>query len=169
MTTLVKQRTSTAAKALYLILMGLAVVGIGTIMGFIGGANKGYSGLNRPTFTPPDIVFSIAWSILYFGMGAAFYLILQEKPLTREARIGRNSAITLFIVQLVLNLVWPIVFFRAEMYLVAFVWLAVLTALVTALMLVTFKVNKAAAIIFIPYLAWLIFATYLNLMILVYN
>lgn len=169
MTTYAKERTSTALKALYLILMGLAVVGLGTLFGFIGDANKGYTGLTRPTFTPPDIVFSIVWPVLYFMMGASFYLTLQQEVFSKEMRATRTVSIIIFLVQLVVNLTWPIVFFRAEMYLFAFIWLAVLVAMVTALMIVNFRVNVTSAILIIPYLLWLVFATYLNLMILVFN
>ncbi len=169
MSSYVKERTSTGLKILYAILMGAASLAIGTLMGFIGNAREGYSGLNRPTFTPPDILFSVVWSILYFIMGIAFYLLLASTPASREEKAARTASIVLFLVQYVVNVVWPIIFFKANMYTFAFIWLGLLDALVGALVTVSFKVSKTAAIMLIPYLLWLFFATYLTLMILVYN
>lgn len=164
-----KQRTSVAMKIFMFILSGLLTLSIGSLMGLVGGAKEGYSGLNRPIFTPPDIVFPIAWSILYFIMGGAFYLVIDSATVSREQKTLRTVSIALFIIQFVVNIVWPIIFFRADMYLFAFVWLCILVALVVALTIITFKVNKASAIMLIPYVAWLIFASYLNLMVLVFN
>lgn len=169
MNTYAKSRTSTGLKVLLATLMGLASLAIGTLMGFVGNAKEGYSGLNRPTFTPPDVLFSVVWSVLYFIMGIAFYLLLASTPISREGRASRVASIVLFIAQFVVNVVWPIIFFRADMYLFSFIWLALLVALVVALIVVSFNVNKASAIMLIPYLVWLLFATYLTLMILVYN
>ena len=169
MNTYVKNRTSAGLKILYAVLMGLCTLAIGTLMGFVGNAKEGYKGLNRPTFTPPDAIFPIVWSVLYFLMGVAFYLLVASTPISKEARSARVASIILFVAQFVVNIVWPIIFFRADMYLFAFIWLAVLDALVASLITVSFKVSKWCAIIHIVYLAWLLFATYLNLMILIYN
>ena len=164
-----KNRVSTGLKILYACLMGLCTLAIGTLMGFIGGANEGYHALNRPPLTPPDAVFPIVWSVLYFLMGIAFYLLVASTPVNKEAQSARTAGIILFAIQFVVNIVWPIIFFRADMYLFAFIWLAVLDALVVSIISVSFKVSKWCAIIHIAYLAWLLFATYLNLMILIYN
>lgn len=169
MNTYAKNRTSSGLKILYAVLMGLCTLAIGTLMGFVGNAREGYKGLNRPTFTPPDAIFPVVWSVLYFLMGIAFYLLVASTPISKEARSARVASIILFATQFVVNIVWPIIFFRADMYLFAFIWLAVLDALVASLITVSFKVNKWCAIIHIVYLAWLLFATYLNLMILIYN
>ena len=75
----------------------------------------------------------------------------------------------IFFVQLAFNFTWTPIFFKARLYFFAFVWLAVLDAMVTALIILNFKINKWSAILLIPYLAWILFATYLNVMIAVYN
>lgn len=170
MTTAVKrQRITPAMHFLYLLLIAAATIALGTFLGFLGGATEGYSGLVRPVFMPPDIVFSIVWPILYFMMAASFYITIVETPYTKETKALRIASIVLFAVQLTVNVTWPMIFFKADMYFFAFIWLAVLDALVTALVIINFKVNVWSAILLIPYLGWIIFATCLNVMIAVFN
>lgn len=149
---------------LYLILTALATVGAGSLMGLIGGANNGYSGLVRPSFTPPDTLFPIVWSVMYAVIGASLYLTIAAP------KSGyRTASLWLFGVQLLLNFGWIPVFFLLKAYFAAFLIIAALDAIVLALVLADFKVNKVAASLMIPYLAWLVFATVLNVSILVFN
>lgn len=165
----VKQKTSAGLHALYFILTGLASLGIGSLMGFIGGANEGYAGLVRPPFTPPDVTFSIVWSVLYFIIGGAFYLTLAYVPKTHEERNVKNAAVLVGAVSFLVNITWTPIFFKADLYFFAFIWLAILDAMITALVILEFKVSKAAAIMNIPYLGWILFATALNVFIAIYN
>ncbi len=150
-------------------LSALCTVVIGSIVGMLGGARQGYTGLVRPTFTPPDVVFSIVWPVLYAMMGVSFYLTLVSRPLTREKRTLRIVSFVLFFVQLFINLSWVPLFFKGEKYFLGFVWLAVLNAVITALIIINFKVNTWSAILLIPYLGWTMFATALNIFIAVYQ
>ena len=102
-------------------------------------------------------------------MGASFYLTLITTPSNKEEKTIRIVSIVIFFVQLAFNFTWTPIFFKARLYFFAFVWLAVLDAMVTALIILNFKINKWSAILLIPYLAWILFATYLNVMIAVYN
>lgn len=163
------RQNSMAINFLYMLLAGGIVLGLGYLFGFLGGSNEGYAGLVRPQFMPPDITFSIVWPILYFMMGVSFYLVLATSPITRENKAVRITSIILFCVQLAVNLSYPFIFFMADMYFFAFVWLAILDALVIALIILNFRINAWSAILLIPYLAWDIFATVLNIMIAVYN
>lgn len=165
----VNQKTGAGLRALYFILMGLASLGIGSLMGFIGGANEGYAGLVRPPFTPPDVTFSVVWSVLYFIMGGAFYLTLAYSPGTHEERNIKNAAVLVSVVSFLVNITWTPIFFKADLYFFAFIWLAILDAMITALVILEFKVSKAAAILNIPYLGWILFATALNVFIAIYN
>ena len=111
----------------------------------------------QPGFTPPDIVFPIVWTILYalMGIGMArvqLYGMLPEK----------NIAGNLFIMQLVLNFFWPLVFFNAQAYGLALAFLGVLWILVYRMLLVFRKEDKLAGNLQIPYLIWLSFAAILN-------
>lgn len=165
----VKRRTSVGVHAVYFILMGLASLGIGSLMGFIGGAQEGYAGLVRPPFTPPDVTFSIVWSVLYFIMGGAFYLTLAYSPKTHEERAIKNAAVLVSVVSYIVNITWTPIFFKADLYFFAFVWLAILDAMITALVILDFRLSKAAAIMNILYLGWILFATALNIFIAIYN
>ena len=153
-------------KAIKFIACVAGVMVIGWLAGMLGGADKGYSNLVRPAFTPPDLVFSIVWPILYALMGVSFYLIINDKNLNGGVRI---ASILIFALQLTLNVIYVPVFFNAQAYLIAFVILAVLTATVTALIFINFKLNKLSAIMLLPYLAWLFFAVYLNACIVALN
>ena len=149
---------------LYLILTALATVGAGSLMGLVGGAQNGYAGLVRPAFTPPDAVFPIVWSVTYAVIGASLYLtIAAPKSDYKTASLWLNG------IGLLLNFGWIPVFFLAKAYFAAFLIIAALDAVVLAVILVNFKVNKIAASLNMPYLTWLIFATVLNVSILVFN
>ena len=142
------------------------VMVLGWIAGIVGGANKGYTALIRPALTPPDVVFSIVWPILYALMGVSLYLIISDKTLNDG---GRIASIIIFALQMTLNISYIPVFFNLRAYLFAFVILALLCATVTALVIVNFKLNQTSAVLLLPYLAWLLFAVYLNASIVALN
>ncbi len=154
----------TKLNAFRAILFAMATVAAGSLVGFLGGAKNGYEGLVRPTFTPPDFVFPIAWSVLYAAMGVSLYLTFRAND-----DGYKTAAIALFFVQIALNFAWVPTFFLLKAFFAAFLILAALDSLTLALIVVDFKVSKVAAALDIPYLAWLIFATVLNVAILVFN
>ena len=164
------EKIITNKSKLYIFLeaLGFAVITVtlGWIVGMLGGATKGYTGLVRPDFTPPDIVFSIVWPILYALIGVSLYLTVISETENKGLRI---ASFVIWGVQLVLNLLWVPVFFNARQFLWAFIIIAIVDAMVATLIVINFRINKWSAILLIPYFAWLIFATYLNIMILVYN
>ena len=122
-----------------------------------------YPYLQKPTLTPPNIVFPIAWSIIYLCMGISIGLILISG--TRE----KNVLTGLFIVQLFLNFCWSILFFYFRNPLWGFVDILLLDLVVTSYAIKSYPVKKASSLLFIPYLLWIYFATYLNGYILIYN
>ncbi len=149
----------------YFLLIVAVIMGLGFLSGIIGGAKEGYSGLTRPTFTPPNIVFSIVWPLLYFMMGCSVFAVIfsDAKPALK------TTSIVLFSLSLAVNLAWPIVFFRLDAYFISFLLLAVLVAHVIAVIVVNFFINKTSALLLIPYALWLLFACYLTIMIVIYN
>jgi tryptophan-rich sensory protein len=153
-------------KVIKLVACVAIVMIVGWLAGLLGNANDGYTSLVRPALTPPDIVFSIVWPILYALMGVSLYLIIGEKSINGGVRI---ASITLFVVQLALNITYIPVFFTLKSYLIAFIVLALLSATVSALAMVNFRANKLSAILLLPYLAWLLFAVYLNASIVALN
>ena len=114
--------------------------------------------IEQPVLTPPDIVFPIVWTILYALMGfSAARISLQ--PQSEE----RSKGLKLFLVQLAVNFFWSLLFFNAQAFGLAFVWLIILWILVAYMILVFQKTDSLAANLQIPYLIWLTFAAYLNL------
>lgn len=118
-----------------------------------------YAGMEKPPLSPPPWVFSVAWTILYLMMGRASYFIFVSE------NSGRNKsvAIALYLLQLVMNFMWAIIFFNWGNYLFALIWLIVLLCVVILCTQAFYKVSKGAAYMMIPYCLWLVFATYLNL------
>lgn len=125
-----------------------------------------YAALNKPALSPPGAMFGIVWSVLFILMGissAIIYMKRDEKP--EEAA----AALRIYAFQLAINFFWPIIFFNLGAYLFAFIWI-LLTMVFVALMISAFrKISPLAAYLQLPYLLWLIFAGYLNLMIFIMN
>ena len=114
--------------------------------------------ITKPPLSPPAIVFPIAWGILYalMGIGAAR---VRLAPNSKEQQTGIN----LFIAQLIVNFFWSPLFFNAQAFGFAFLWLILLWVLVFWMILTFRKTDRRSAILQIPYLIWLTFAAYLNL------
>lgn len=138
------------------LVLPLAVGGLAALL--TGESMQSYSELAQPPFSPPGIVFPIAWTALYLLMGISSYLVCDAPaPLAL-----RKRAAVLYILQLFLNFVWPILFFKFQAYLAAFIWLLALLGLVIAMVLAFRRVSHAAAWLQLPYLLWVCFAAYLN-------
>ena len=123
-----------------------------------------YGTVTQPPLSPPAVIFPIAWTILYTLMGIASALVWRERH-TKQ----RESGLVLYGLQLILNFFWTFVFFSAREYWFAFGWLI---ALLIAVILTTVffkKVSKPAFLLMLPYIAWLLFAAYLNLGVAVLN
>ncbi len=132
-----------------------------------GHTDAWYNSLVNSSLTPPPMVFSVAWTILYTLLGIALFLIWRAKA--RDERTGVSAAEWLFFFQMVLNALWSYVFFGLHMPLLAlFVMVALI--LVSMWMAREFEhVSRAAYYLVWPYIAWLLFAFYLNGVITVLN
>jgi tryptophan-rich sensory protein len=119
--------------------------------------NPWYASLAKPDFTPPGWMFGLAWSVLYLLMGVALVLVLAA----RGAR-GRQAAIIAFVVQLVLNLAWPPLFFRAHEIGPALILIIALLVAATVTAALFWRVRRVAGLLLLPYLAWLCLALALN-------
>ena len=111
----------------------------------------------QPPLSPPAILFPIVWTLLYalMGIGAAR---VSNAPDSK----ARSRGLNLFIVQLIVNFFWSLIFFNARAYGFALLWLLLLFVLVLWMTLEFRKVDPLAALLQIPYLLWLAFAAYLN-------
>lgn len=142
--------------AIPLIVGGLAGLLTMNSMGF-------YETINKPPLAPPGFLFPIVWGLLYTLMGVSSYLVWKEK--TAESRM----ALYIYAFQLILNFIWPLLFFNGRMFLFSFVWLIILLITVIYMTIKFYNVNKLAGILQIPYILWLTFASYLNLAIFLLN
>jgi tryptophan-rich sensory protein len=116
-----------------------------------------YALLNKPAFNPPGWIFGPMWSILYILMGISLFLIWRSAP-----GALRNRALLIFGIQLLLNFAWSFVFFYFGQPGLAFAEIILLWICILAMILQFRRISQTAALLQIPYLAWVGFAAYLN-------
>ena len=124
-----------------------------------------YAEIRNPPLSPPGWLFPVVWTILYALMGIGAYIVYRND----DADSDRNTALGLYVIQLGVNFLWSIIFFRFKLFAVAALTALILVLLVAAMLLAFRKVNKTAAAINIPYLLWLIFAAYLSFGVWILN
>jgi len=120
-----------------------------------------YTTLNKPPFTPPSWVFPIAWSVLYILMGISLYILWKKK--------NTKTATHLFMLQLILNLLWSILFFGLKMPAIALIELLLLLGTVLITTKKFYEISRTAAYLMVPYILWLCFAALLNYYIVILN
>ncbi len=135
---------------------------IGAIVGLVTSSSIEYNALQKPPLAPPGILFPIVWTILYILMGTSYAILKTKNQLDSEA-------IFLYNLQLFVNAMWSIIFFNLEWRFFAFIWILILDFLVIAMIMNFYHKNKLAGLLQIPYLLWILFATYLNLSIYLIN
>ena len=141
----------------------LAVGTLSSIL--VGDAVLEYAGMNKPPLSPPGWIFPAVWTLLYALMGFASWLVyISEASQPRKKR-----ALALYALQLAVNFVWPLIFFKAMWYLAAFFWLLLLWLLVIACTVRFYCIRRSAAWMLLPYVLWLSFAAYLNLGVYLLN
>jgi translocator protein len=121
-----------------------------------------YATLNRPNFAPPNWLFAPAWTLLFILMGIAFYLIWQSPVKGSQEKIKRQ-AINFFLIQLVFNTLWSVIFFGQQLLYLAFIEIVILWILILLTILRFNKIKPLASYLMIPYLLWVSFAATLNL------
>lgn len=136
----------------------LISLGTGVISGFLTfGSMAQYQEMYHPPLAPPGWVFPVVWLLLYTLMGIASYRIYLKNP--------KAEALKLYLIQLAVNFFWPVFFFNLGWQLFAAVWLLVLWYLVFVMIKEFARIDEGAARLMIPYLVWLTFAAYLNIVI----
>ena len=111
----------------------------------------------QPPLSPSALVFPIVWAVLYALMGVGAARIYLSPASSRRSR-----GLMLFLVQLVFNFFWSVIFFNSRQFGFALIWLAALWALILGMILLFRQVDRPAALLQIPYLLWVSFALYLN-------
>ena len=123
-----------------------------------------YPLLQKSILTPPSFVFAFIWGILYAILGISTFLAFKSAK-----RQGKSSVLIMFFTQLCFNLLWSIFFFGMRMPLIAFVEIFFLITITLNMMKVYKRYNFASYLLLYPYILWIIFATYLNFVIVLKN
>lgn len=130
-----------------------------------GAISTWYATLQKPSFTPPNWLFAPAWTTLYLLMAIAAFAVWRKGA--GNQRVA--TALSYFLAQLVLNMMWSFVFFGlksplAGVAVIAGLWVAILVTIVKF-----FPVSKVAAILLLPYILWVSFAAALNISVWILN
>jgi translocator protein len=131
----------------------------------IGAVDAWYTTLVKPELSPPNWLFGPVWTVLYACMAIAAWRVYEK----RKSDKSSECALLLYGIHLALNAFWSIVFFGLHAPLLALGVIAALLGFIIVLTILFFRIDRIAGILFIPYLAWVLFAAYLNVMIVVLN
>jgi len=154
-----KLRNSKLSNIAALIASIIIAEGAGALSAYLGMSNReNYESFIKPSFAPPDWVFGIVWIVLYLLMAIAAYRIW----LKGKKGINIRKALTLYGIQLLLNFLWTIIFFRFRLIGLAFFELMLLLIFILLTTFEFFRIDKTAGILMIPYILWVSFAGVLN-------
>ncbi|MCJ7578812.1 MAG: tryptophan-rich sensory protein [candidate division Zixibacteria bacterium] len=120
-----------------------------------------YVSLNKPSFTPANWLFSPVWITLFVLMGISAFLVWNKGLDDKRVK----TALSIFAVQLILNILWSAVFFGFRSPLAGLIEIAILWMAILLTTLNFFKVSKTAGLLLLPYILWVSFATVLNFFI----
>lgn len=156
----------TAKNKLFFLCLAVPL-GVGLISGLLilPVARPVYKGLTKPPFSPPSWLFPLAWFLLYLLMGAATWFVVTASSFQQDLHI----ALMLFTAQLMLSFLWPVTFFRLQLFGLAFLILCFLWFLLFLNLTVYYRISKTAGKLFLPYVLWVFYALYLNLGIIFLN
>ncbi|MFP9116497.1 TspO/MBR family protein [Flavobacterium sp. RNTU_13] len=149
------------SKTMKILVMVATTLTLGYISGLVtqSSVNTWYPTLNKPFFTPPNAVFPIAWSTLYVFMGIAAGLVWARIEVQTELV---KKGLKFFAVQLALNMLWSYLFFGLKNPLVALIEVVLLWLMIYETWHVFKRVDRIAGWLFVPYLAWVTYASVLN-------
>lgn len=142
----------TERRALFLFVVGVLVAGLA--IGSLTVPDGWYAALAKPWFNPPNWVFPPAWTILYVLIGVAGWRVWRLPE--------RGGTLNAWIAQTVLNFSWTPVFFRLHQTGAAFAVILTLLAVILAFIALAWRRDRTAALLFLPYAAWVAFASTLN-------
>ena len=116
-----------------------------------------FTTIQKPSWNPPNWLFGPVWTTLYVLMGIAFFLVWRSPNSADKSR-----AMLIFALQLVLNFFWSFIFFKQQNISGAFIEILFMLAAIVVTIVLFSKVNRTAAWLLAPYLAWVSFASFLN-------
>jgi tryptophan-rich sensory protein len=114
--------------------------------------------MRQSKLTPPPIVFRIVWPLLYTSMFISLIIYI----LSYRNNWWISNGFIFFTIQLLLNVLWPYLYFNLNQYCLSFILILLLIMSVITTMYFFYQVNKISSFILLPYLIWLLFASYLN-------
>ncbi len=132
---------------------------------FAGNIGEAYQTLEKPPLSPPAIVFPIVWTILYALMGISACIIYGSNAEKKQ----KDSALRTYRIQLLVNFLWSIVYFRFQALWTSVIVITALLVLIVVMIVKFYRIDKTAAFLNIPYLVWVLFASYLNVATAVIN
>lgn len=137
-------------------LIGFLVLtlGGGLVLGYLTAPGPWYQQLAKPPFNPPDWLFAPVWTVLYVLIAIAGWRVYRREP--------DGAAMKLWWLQLALNFGWTPVFFGLNRLGFALLVILLLVAAIVSFIISTWRPDRTAAWLFVPYLAWVAFATLLN-------
>ncbi|MGY3055202.1 benzodiazapine receptor [Pedobacter sp. UYEF25] len=158
-----KQKFNLAA----LIINIALTLGVGSLGAWatVGGIKSWYPNLNKPTFNPPNWLFGPVWTMLYILIGISAYLVWQKR--SSIAHFPRTIAI--YLIQLILNLAWSFIFFYMHEIGFALAEIILLFMMILFNGFYFYRISKWAGFLFIPYLLWVAFASFLTFSIFMLN
>ncbi|MBY0472921.1 tryptophan-rich sensory protein [Patescibacteria group bacterium] len=146
------------------LLLAYSAAFIGSIF-TVGTITTWYATLARPTLSPPNWLFGPVWTILYALMAIAAWRIYEKKKGNKKTM----RLLWIYVAHLAVNAFWSISFFGLHSPALALAIIAVLWLLIVYLMVSFYRVDRTAGLLLVPYLAWVSFASYLNLSIVLLN
>ncbi len=141
------------------------------VIGFIGSIATiseiptWYSTLSKPSWSPPNWLFGPVWTTLYILMGIALFLVWREGLDRTDVRF----ALLIFALQLVLNLLWSIVFFTYHALFGSFILIMLLWIAILANIFAFYIISRPAGLLLVPYILWVSIASYLNYSVYLLN
>ncbi|MEI0604126.1 TspO/MBR family protein [Brachyspira alvinipulli] len=138
------------------------------LIGFLGGISVKadnfvwYNSLNKSPLNPPNLLFPIAWSILYILLAVSVSIIINTKPMDKKA-------IVVFIIQLILNSLWTYIFFGLKQPLFGLIEIIILDIMIIITIFKFKNISKLSSLLLVPYLLWCLFASYLTFHIVIFN
>ena len=140
----------------------LMPVAVGAIVGFITSKFIDYETLVKPPLAPPGAAFPIVWTILYILMGVSYGILKSNKQTDSQIDF-------IYYLQLGVNALWSIFFFVFKWRLFSVAWIVLLALLILSMIKQFLKKNKVAGLLQLPYIAWVLFATYLTIGVYILN
>lgn len=121
--------------------------------------NTWFVDLAKPSFNPPGWLFGPVWTVLYIMMGVALYFVWVQSA---DRKASLTPAVVIFLLQLVFNALWSVIFFGERQIFFALVEISLLWFLVLLTMIIFWRISRTAGILMMPYLLWVSLAVLLN-------